>query len=369
MTMAFDQGEERVHCDDPAAILREQAVPPRAWTPDDLTADVPPIFYDMTREAKNEIADALRRIKMRGLHPQNVEQQDFRVPSFARDVPMLRDHLDRGCGFVVLRGLDVAALTEDQALIVYWGLGNYLGRVMRQDLSGARTDFVSDKEEDEKSKSVEIGGKIEDGGWDPYRVIDTNKFCTLHTDNAYSNPRPPDYVGLMCLSNAAVGGESLLMSAYTLHNQILEQHPEYLERLYQDFSWDTPPLQTLPDGPPTKAMPIFEFKDDELVIHYLDLYLEPGMERAGTPMTPEEKEIQAFLDAQMLRDDLMFRYLLQPGETLFFNNRWNIHGRDAFEDTVEQSRKLVRLWMWRRHTGPGMDPVALDAAEFGILLD
>ena len=79
--------------------------------------------------------------------------------------------------------------------------------------------------------------------------------------------------------------------------------------------------------------------------------------------------MQAFLDAQMLRDDMMFRYLLQPGETLFFNNRWNIHGRDAFEDTVEQRRKLVRLWMWRRHTGPGMDPVALDAAEFGILLD
>ena len=142
-------------------------------------------------------------------------------------------------------GVPVAA-SADQA--------HYLGRVMRQDLSGARTDFVSDKEEDEKSKSVEVGGKIEDGGWDPYRVIDTNKFCTLHTDNAYSNPRPPDYVGLMCLSNAALGGESLLMSAYTLHNQILEQHPEYLERIYQDFSWDTPPLQTLPDGPPTKAM-------------------------------------------------------------------------------------------------------------------
>ena len=119
--MAFDQVEERVHCDDPAAILREQAVSPRAWTPDSLTADVPRIFYDMTREAKNEIVDALRRIKMRGLHPQNVEQQDFRVPSFARDVPMLRDHLDRGCGFVVLRGLDVEVLTEDQALIVYWG--------------------------------------------------------------------------------------------------------------------------------------------------------------------------------------------------------------------------------------------------------
>ena len=33
------------------------------------------------------------------------------------------------------------------------------------------------------------------------------------------------------------------------------------------------------------------------------------------------------------------------------------------------SRKLVWLWMWRRHIGPGVDPVALDAAEFGFSLE
>ena len=156
--MGVDHGTKRMGYDVSMVVLRERVEPPRAWTPDSLVADSAPIFYDLTWEAKNEIVDALRRIEMRGLNRQNVEQEDFRVPSFACDVPMLRDRLDQGSGFVVLRGLEMATLTEDQAVITYWGLGNYLGRVMRQDLSGARTDFVSDKREDEKmpklSKSV-----------------------------------------------------------------------------------------------------------------------------------------------------------------------------------------------------------------------
>ena len=362
---------QRPRHEGPAAMLSGRTGPPRAWTPNSLAADETPIFYDLSLETKDEIADAPRRIEMRGLGLQNVEPEDFRVPSFARDVPMLRDRLDNGCGFIVVRGLDVAAISEDQATIAYWGLGNYLGRVIRQDLSGARTDFVSDKKENQSAGRPKIGGKIEDGGWDPYRVIDTNKYCTLHTDNAYSHPRPPDYMGLMCLRNAASGGESLLISAYTLHNEILDHHPEYLERLYQDFHWDTPPIQTLPDGPRTAKMPIFEAKDDDLVIHYLDMYLEPGMEIAGTPMTDEENSMQAFIDELMLRDDLRYRYLLQPGEILFSNNRWTLHGREAFIDHAAPAlgRKLVRLWMWRRHIGPGLDPVALDVAEFGLSLD
>lgn len=220
-------------------VLRERADSPRAWTRDSLR-DVS-LFYDLSAESRSEVARALDDIVLRGLHLQTVEQEDFRIPSFARDVPALRDRLDSGNGFFILRGLDTS-LSEDQLNIVYWGLGNYLGRVIRQDLSGARLDTVSDKGHDESSERAAVGGSIEDGGYDPYRVIDTNKFCTLHTDNAYSNPRTPDYLGLMCLRQAARGGESLLISAYTMHNEVLANHSDYLDRLYRDFHWHTPPL-------------------------------------------------------------------------------------------------------------------------------
>ena len=58
-----------------------------------------------------------------------------------------------------------------------------------------------------------------------------------------------------------------MISAYTMHNEILDKHPDYLERLYQEFHWDRPMYQTMPDDPTqTAVMPIFEIKDDGLVI-------------------------------------------------------------------------------------------------------
>ena len=130
--------------------------------------------------------------------------------------------------------------------------------------------------------------------------------------------------------------------------------------------------QTMPDDPTqTAVMPIFEIKDDGLVIHYQPYYLAAGMERAGTPLNAEEKEMVAFIDSLARRDDLLYRYLLQPGEILFSNNRVSLHGRDEFEDheDPDRCRLLARLWMWRRHIGPGQDPVALDAAEYGFPVD
>lgn len=72
-----------------------------------------------------------------------------------------------------------------------------------------------------------------------------------------------------------------------------------------------------------------------------------------------------FIDSLIRRGDFQFRYQLQTGEILFENNRCNLHGRTAFSDSRigEQGRELRRIWLWRRHGTPGMDPVALDLAE------
>jgi len=63
------------------------------------------------------------------------------------------------------------------------------------------------------------------------------------------------------------------------------------------------------------------------------------------------------------------RFRLARGEMLVTNNLQTIHGRAAYEDGIESTerRVLKRIWMWRRHRGPGIDPVALDAAELGAV--
>ena len=159
----------------------------------------------------------------------------------------------------------------------------------------------------------------------------------------------------------------LLLNAHAMHNEILAAHPQWLPRLYQIFHHDLPANQHLPDGPPTKAWPVFEERDGDLVMHFLRIYIDPGMETAGCPLTDEERAMLDFIDDLTRREDLLFEYRLNPGEALFNNNRWLLHGRRSFIDAPnpEAGRLLARTWMWRRHLPPGEDPVDLDAAEFG----
>jgi len=326
----------------------------RAWTRETLIQHRDAQFYDLSSRALAEIDAAVAEIRLRKVTLQTIEQEDFRVPSFAKDVPELRRRLDDGLGLVVIRGLRLDRWTIEETEMVYWGIGNYLGRVMRQNLRGERLDKVKN-----------LGAK---NVTDPYRIIETNQHFQPHTDNGMLEPRPPHYLGLMCIRNADNGGESLLISAYTIHNVIRSERPQYLPRLYKPFAIEPPVEQRLPGREPLWRKPVFEWNGRDLTIHYIRYLMDPGMERAGTPLTVEEKDILDYIDSILRRDELLFQYQLKPGEILFENNLRNLHGRTAFRDeaVAGKGRELRRIWLWRRHGRPGMDPVELDVYEFGL---
>jgi len=54
-----------------------------------------------------EIARAMAQIRANGLDIDSVEQEDMRLPAFARLVPALHRCLDDGPGFLILTGLDL----------------------------------------------------------------------------------------------------------------------------------------------------------------------------------------------------------------------------------------------------------------------
>ena len=81
-------------------------------------------------------------------------------------------------------------------------------------------------------------------------------------------------------------------------------------------------------------------------MHYLRVYIDPGMVRAGCPLTDDERARLDFIDDLLRREDLLFQYRLRPGEALFNNNRWLLHGRTAFVDVAAPEDRRC----WR---GPG----------------
>ena len=55
-----------------------------------------------------------------------------------------------------------------------------------------------------------------------------------------------------------------------------------------------------------------------------------------------------YLDNLMCRDDIIFRYDLKPGDMIFSDNHWVVHGRTPFEDHNDQDLKRLMLRTWIR---------------------
>ncbi|NBB83052.1 MAG: hypothetical protein GVY28_06560 [Alphaproteobacteria bacterium] len=337
----------------PPPVPTHRPCPPRQWDGAGLASRGDEVFVPLPPAATDQIAAALAFIRANGLTLDTVEQEDFRVPAFARLAGDLRRRLDAGAGVVVLRGVPVDLEDEEAAGIVAWGLGNYLGRPIRQGLHRDRRLFT-----------------VTDQGaanTDPTRIGASAKLSRMHSDNGCLEPRPPAYIGLLCVHNAASGGDSTLISAETLHAAFAAERPDLLAWLYRPYSFRPPQLHTWPAGPRTIEKPIFDVDADGLLnVHYARVMIDPGMEIAGAPVEGPVREALDLVDRLLERDDLVWRYRLTAGDFLLTNNLATLHGRLAYADAPEGGvrRVLKRVWLWRRHHGPGDDPVALDLAEF-----
>jgi alpha-ketoglutarate-dependent taurine dioxygenase len=97
--------------------------------------------------------------------------------------------------------------------------------------------------------------------------------------------------------------------------------------------------------------------------------IEPGMELAGTPIDARQRAALDLLDEILVDDEFAFVHTLRRGEFLFTNNLTTLHGRTAFEDRADAGKRrlLQRIWLWRRHRGPGIDPAALDREELSAM--
>ena len=80
-------------------------------------------------EACLRIRDDLRR---RGKQLDTVEPSDFIDPALAEMADAISQRVHSGAGFFVLRGLPFDGWTDEEASMLYWGLGTYLGMPLQQ---------------------------------------------------------------------------------------------------------------------------------------------------------------------------------------------------------------------------------------------
>ena len=251
-------------------------------------------------------------------------------PGYRTALQSIKRVLEEGPGFVVIEGMDPLH-PADQAIQAYWTLGQCLGRPLEQNIEG---DLLYDV--------LDTGREVSTGA----RFSVTNAESTFHIDSAFS-PRIPDYVGLLCLQSALSGGQSQLISAYALHDALLEDNPGVLEELYGDYCFDRRG-QYLEGEDPVHRAPIMAWDGRELTMRYLRYYIEVGHQRAEMVLSEIQLAALDVVEALLQRPEFRIEFELSPGQMLFTNNHWILHNRTAFEDDPESRRHYVRLWLGRR---------------------
>ena len=260
---------------------------------------------------------------LRGRPLDGICSADFPIARMVAKLAAVTAALESGAGFVMLRGLPAASLSQDLVEIIYWGVGAHLGVGVSQSGAGDRLGHVFDRGAQDKERYYTRGGALE-----------------FHMD-------PVDAVGLLCLRTALSGGASRIVSAGLVHNLIRAERPDLLEVLYRGFHHSR---RAYGDGTPSPRVPVFAQGGQGIECYFLPVAIRQAAEQ-GCALSPLEQEAVAMVDEVANRPGVFLDMDFRAGDMQFLSNRTILHARTDYTDHPEPQRKrhLLRLWLMMPH--------------------
>ncbi len=231
-----------------------------------------------------------------------------------------------GIGFEVIKGLPVKRYSPEMIATIFFGIGAHLGDARSQNADGHLLGHVRD-----------IGANSNDQNT---RIYQTSQRQTFHTDSA-------DVVGLICINDAKKGGDSLLVSAVTIFNHMVELRPDLVEYLFDPIATDR--RGEVPPGElPYLTIPPLSLEDNLLTVFYQRQYIDSA-QRFDDAMKLSKRHVEALDLFDTLANDpaLHLSMRLRPGDMQFVYNHAFLHDRTGFVDWAEPNKKrhLLRLWL------------------------
>lgn len=293
-----------------------------AWTAE--AVDGPDDFAVVLNEGQRDaIVTAARRMAARGMTIADLWGRDIGLPELRGTMRKIIREITRETGLVVLKGMPVEELSEEETALAWHLTTAPLGRLRSQSGWG------------------ELMGRVEfvDDGRD-WRGYTKSKELSFHTDHA-------DTVALLCVRQGPAGGASRLVSQGALREIIAEENPEALALLNRGF-----PYAWYEEGPPG-AGPVSDFNVPALVEHkgrvqgvYLRTFMLAAAEAMELTLTKAEAEAIELVSQVANRPGIALEFRMEPGHALIFDNLSMMHARTAFErsDNPSESRLLYRLW-------------------------
>jgi hypothetical protein len=267
--------------------------------------------------------------------PQQVTREAFDHPVVNEFVAELRREIFAGRSAAVIQGLSPDRFSAEDLERICWGFGTHLGLAAVQSVNGDRLGRVRNELNNPKVHGYQNAREL-----------------AFHSD-AY------ELLGLMCIQNAKSGGHTRLVSALSIHNEILKLRPDLLPSLYRGFPYAV--AKAFGASNPVTAMnvPVFSCVAGKVSCMYLPRYMRSAAQLMNTTLPEDlEEALQYFKDVSV-REDLVVEFLLEPGEMLICHNFTNLHARTEFADAEGRKRYLLRLWLTVSDGRP-CDPAVLE---------
>ncbi len=281
-------------------------------------------IYRLSGEEVEEIKAALSGIGNRPLH--EVTAADFPLPRLSRATATWVDELERGRGFVLVRGVPVDGKSVDECSLIYWGIGAHIGTPVSQNAAGDLLGHVRDTGADPTDPSV--------------RLYKTRKAQPFHTDGA-------DIIGLLCLRAARRGGASQIVSSVSIFNEIRRRRHDLVPLCFEPFPFDRNEEQA-PGESPFFEFPLCAFDGEHLRTFYIGWYIRDSQRHRDAPrLTAQQHELIDLIDEIAARPDFHLEMDFQPGDIQLLKNSTILHARAEYDDYDDPKRKrhLLRLWL------------------------
>lgn len=282
-------------------------------------------IFPLTPAMLEEIDRALAAVEKSGIPTFDIRREDFPMPAFDAALPALREEVENGRGFVMLRGIPAGRYSVTQCEKIFWALGTHVGSAVSQNMRGELLSHVKDK-------GLAFGAK-------EVRGYETKSKLFYHNDNG-------DIVGLMCIHPAKSGGESRIVSTAAVYNAVLERHPEYIDELCRGYIYhmrgEHPPGHPEVTG---HRVPLFSWHAGRLSSRYTRNSILIGEKFVGNELDARGRAPLDLVDA--LCEELCFEMDFRPGDIQLVSNHAVLHSRNEFEDFDEEEKKrdLLRLWL------------------------
>ena len=290
-----------------------------AWRASDF-GSLDDIAIVLTQEERRSLAGLARHVRSQGRDWSDLAADEEALPELAATLEATRREVYEGRGLVLLRGLPMDELDEDEAAIASWAIGSHFGRRATQSALG------------DKLGRVQVDPNLQQA-WRGYRSANRSRFHTDHLDG----------LALVCVRPAGEGGESCAVSAAAIHNVLAAERPDLLPALYRGFrmAWfGEPPApgETVTD----LDVPVFSWSEGRLVCVMLPSYQKAAAETMGVPLPEGFAEACALMHEIAERDGMALQFKMRSGDMLVIDNKAVLHGRAAFaEEPGDVGRRLL----------------------------